>query len=88
MVRLLLDGNNSLIALGATRVEVSMKKINNRKTRSDMDAMLKSIFRLFLVCMAIFKLTIFYFINKNLQSKILLFILLPPDYFRTGKLFQ
>jgi len=48
MVLLLLEGNKSLMALGLTRVEVSMKKINSKKTRSDIDAVLKSVFRLFL----------------------------------------
>lgn len=52
MVRLLLAGSNNLIALGATSVDVSIKKISNRNTKSDMDAMLKSIFRLFLDCIA------------------------------------
>jgi hypothetical protein len=52
MVLLLLLGNNSLIALGATSVEVSMKKINSRKTRSDMEAMLKLVLILFLVSIA------------------------------------
>jgi hypothetical protein len=41
MVLLLLDGSRSLMALGATKVEVSMKNINNRNTKSDMDEELK-----------------------------------------------
>ena len=41
MVLLLLDGNSNLMAFGATKVEVSMKKINSRNTRSDMDEELK-----------------------------------------------
>ena len=49
MVLLLLLGNKSLMAFGATRVEVIMKNINNRKTRSDMEAMLKDALILFLV---------------------------------------
>jgi hypothetical protein len=49
IVRLLLAGKSNLIALGATRVDVSIKKISRRKTRSDMDAMLKSVLNLFLV---------------------------------------
>jgi hypothetical protein len=52
MVLLLLLGSSSLMALGATSVEVSIKKISNRNTRSDMDAMLNSALLLFLVCIA------------------------------------
>jgi hypothetical protein len=37
------------MALGATSVEVSIKNISSRKTRSDMDAMLKVELILFLV---------------------------------------
>jgi hypothetical protein len=49
MVLLLLDGSNNLMAFGATSVDVSMKKISNKNTRSDMDAVLKFTLRLFLV---------------------------------------
>jgi hypothetical protein len=49
MVLLLLLGNKSFMAFGATRVEVIMKNINSRKTRSDMEAMLKDALILFLV---------------------------------------
>ena len=52
-ITLLLDGSNSLIALGATNVDVNMKKINKRKTKSDIDDELKSIFLLFLDFIAI-----------------------------------
>ena len=53
IVLLLLDGNNSFIAFGATNVDVNMKKINKRKTKSDIDDELKSIFLLFLDFIAI-----------------------------------
>ena len=53
MVLLLLDGNMSLMALGATKVEVSMKKINSRNTKSDIDEELKVGSTLFLDLMAI-----------------------------------
>jgi hypothetical protein len=52
MVLLWLSGSNSLMALGATSVEVNMKNMSNRNTRSDMDAMLNDMFRLFLICIA------------------------------------
>ncbi len=58
MVRLLLDGKSNLMALGATSVDVSIKNMSKRKTRSDMEAMLKSILSLFLVCMAIIKYSV------------------------------
>jgi hypothetical protein len=41
------------MAFGATRVDVIMKKINNRNTRSDMEAMLKEALILFLECIGI-----------------------------------
>jgi hypothetical protein len=53
MVLLLLEGSMSLMALGATKVEVSMKKINRRNTRSDMDEELKVGSTLFLDLIAI-----------------------------------
>ena len=53
MVLLLLEGNSSLMAFGATRVEVSIKKINSRNTRSDMDEELKLTPIVFLVLIAI-----------------------------------
>jgi len=53
MVLLVLEGKSNLIAFGATRVEVSMKKINNRNTRSDMDDMLNAVLILFFECIAI-----------------------------------
>ena len=56
MVLLLLEGSKSLMALGATRVDVSMKKINSRKTRSDMDEELKLTPILFLVLIAMMNL--------------------------------
>jgi hypothetical protein len=40
------------MALGATRVDVSIKNISSRKTRSDIEAMLNVTFLLFLVCIA------------------------------------
>jgi hypothetical protein len=43
MVLLELDGSSSFIALGLTSVEVSIKNISNRKTRSDMEAILNSV---------------------------------------------
>jgi hypothetical protein len=49
----LLEGNNSLIAFGLTNVEVSIKKIRRRNTRSDMDAVLNVGFILFLDLIAI-----------------------------------
>jgi hypothetical protein len=58
MVLLLLLGSSSLMALGATKVEVSIKKINNKNTRSDMEAVLKPGSLLFRICIAI---TIFLF---------------------------
>ena len=53
MVLLLLDGNMSLMALGATKVEVSIKKISSRNTKSDMDEELNVGSTLFLDLMAI-----------------------------------
>ena len=53
IVLLLLDGNKSLMAFGATNVDVNMKNINKRKTKSDIDDELKSIFLLFLDFIAI-----------------------------------
>lgn len=53
MVLLLLEGSNNLMALGATKVEVSIKKINNKKTRSDMEAILKFVSLLFRILIAI-----------------------------------
>ena len=53
MVLLLLEGGMSLMAFGATKVEVSMKKINRRNTRSDMDEELKVGSTLFLDLIAI-----------------------------------
>jgi hypothetical protein len=53
MVLLWLSGSKSLMAFGATNVEVNMKNMSNRNTRSDMDAMLNEMLRLFLICMAI-----------------------------------
>lgn len=53
MVLLLLEGSMSLMALGATKVEVSMKKISRRNTRSDMDEELKVGSTLFLDLIAI-----------------------------------
>jgi hypothetical protein len=47
MVLLELDGNRSLIAFGLTRVDVNIKKISNRNTRSDMEAVLNCEFILF-----------------------------------------
>ena len=41
------------MALGATNVDVNMKNINKRKTKSDIDDVLNSIFLLFLVFIAI-----------------------------------
>ena len=52
LVWLELDGNSNLMALGATKVEVSIKKISNRNTKSDMDEVLKLTPILFLVLMA------------------------------------
>lgn len=52
MVRLLLEGSSNLMALGATKVEVSMKKISRRKTKSDIADVLNSIFCLFLLLIA------------------------------------
>jgi hypothetical protein len=54
IVLLELEGSNSLMALGLTSVDVSMKKISNRKTRSDMDAVLNCALILFLDLIAIF----------------------------------
>jgi hypothetical protein len=53
IVLLLLEGSNNLMALGLTRVELSMKKMSSRNTRSDMDAMLNSVLILFLDLIAI-----------------------------------
>jgi hypothetical protein len=40
MVLLELEGSRSLMAFGLTSVEVSIKKMSNRNTRSDMEAVL------------------------------------------------
>jgi hypothetical protein len=53
MVLLLLEGKRSFMALGATRVDVSMKNIKSKKTKSDMEAMLKLVSRLLRICIAI-----------------------------------
>ena len=53
MVLLLLDGSMSLMALGATKVEVSIKKISSRNTKSDMDEELNVGSTLFLDLIAI-----------------------------------
>ena len=55
MVLLLLEGSMSLMALGATKVEVSMKKISSRNTRSDIDEELNVGSTLFLDLMAIMR---------------------------------
>ena len=55
MVLLLLEGRSSLMALGATKVEVSMKKIKSRNTRSDIDEVLKLTPILFLVLIAMMR---------------------------------
>jgi hypothetical protein len=47
MVLLELEGSSNLIAFGLTSVEVSIKNISKRKTRSDMEAMLNSVLILF-----------------------------------------
>ena len=52
MVLLELDGSKSFIAFGLTSVEVNIKKMSNRNTRSDMEAVLNSEFILFRVLMA------------------------------------
>lgn len=49
---LLLLGSSNLIAFGLTSVEVSIKKISNRNTRSAIDAELNSVLLLFLVFIA------------------------------------
>jgi len=68
-VLLLLCGKRSLMALGATSVEVSMKNISSRNTRSDMDAMLKVTFLLFRVSIAIFNTFKIQIPNFNTQIK-------------------
>jgi len=50
---LLLLGNSKGIALGLTKVDVRIKKISSRKTKSDMEAVLNSALRLFLNLIAI-----------------------------------
>ena len=55
MVLLLLEGSMSLMAFGATKVEVSMKKISSRNTKSDMDEELNVGSTLFLDFMAIMR---------------------------------
>ena len=52
MVLLLLEGSISLMALGATKVDVSMKKISSRNTKSDIDEELNVGSILFLDLMA------------------------------------
>ena len=51
----LLLGKSSFRALGLTRVEVSIKKISNRKTMSVMEDMLKLALTLFLLLNAIIR---------------------------------
>lgn len=53
MVLLLLEGSKSLMAFGATKVEVSMKNIKSKNTKSDMDEELNVGSTLFLDLMAI-----------------------------------
>jgi hypothetical protein len=53
MVLLELDGSSSFMAFGLTRVEVSIKNISNRNTKSLMEAMLKSVLILFCDLIAI-----------------------------------
>ena len=55
IVLLLLEGSISLMALGATKVDVSMKKINSRNTKSDMEEELNDGSTLFLDLMAIMR---------------------------------
>jgi hypothetical protein len=50
---LVLDGSNNLIAFGATSVDVSMKNIRRRNTKSDIEAVLNEELILFLVFIAI-----------------------------------
>jgi hypothetical protein len=52
VLSLLLLGKRSLMALGLTNVEVSMKKMSNKNTKSAIEAELKSLLRLFLVLIA------------------------------------
>jgi hypothetical protein len=51
----LLLGNNSFNAFGLTKVEVSMKNINSKKTMSVMEDMLKFALTLFLLLNAIIR---------------------------------
>jgi hypothetical protein len=53
MVLLALPGRSNLMAFGATSVDVIMKKINKRNTRSDMEAMLNEALILFLAYIGI-----------------------------------
>ena len=55
IVLLLLEGSMSLMAFGATKVDVSMKKISSRNTKSDMDEELNVGSTLFLDLMAIIR---------------------------------
>jgi hypothetical protein len=54
MVLLVLEGNSSFMALGLTNVEVSIKKISSRNTKSDIEAVLNCVFILFLDLRAMF----------------------------------
>ena len=65
IVLLLLLGNNNFIAFGLTSVEVSIKNINNKNTKSDIDAVLNAKLLLFLVWIAMTK-----FINENIRMQV------------------
>ena len=68
----MLLGNNNFKALGLIKVEVTMKKINKRKTMSVMDDMLKLGFAFFALFIAMVKTMVlklyFSFFNSYITS--------------------
>ena len=73
-VWLLLCGSNNFKAFGAIKVEVTIKKISNRKTMSVIDDMLNAAFTLFLFFSAIL-LDYTGSFNKSINSDVVASIL-------------
>ncbi len=65
-----LPGNFKLSALGATRLEVNIKKINNKKMMSVIEDILNSAFTLDLFLIPMFKLLTVNYLTLNYQPLI------------------
>ena len=77
-VWLLLSGSSSFNAFGATKVDVIMKKMSNKNTRSDIDAMLNS------VLILLFRFNAIYVdytgsFNRSINSEVVTSILKTTD---------